>query len=103
MAAASAPKRQITAGTGGITNAWYEHGGGVGVPLLLVASDLCLRAGLTAGKIDVGELTGTVRGYAITRQSSALVGFRQAFTQALEATKNHDRHRSHPRLHREKQ
>jgi hypothetical protein len=95
MAAASAPKRQITAGSGGTTDAWYARGAGVGVPLSLVVSDLCLRPGLTAGEIDVGELTDTVRGNAISRQSSALVDFRQAFTQALESTKNHDRHRSH--------
>lgn len=95
MAAASAPKRQITVGGGGTTDAWYARGAGVDVPLSLVVSDLCLRPGLTAGEIDVGELTDTVRGDAITRQSSALVDFRQAFTQARESTKNHDRHRSH--------
>jgi hypothetical protein len=101
MAAASTPKRQITVGSGGITNAWYERGDGVGVPLSPVVCDLCLRPGLTAGESDVGELTDTVRGYAITRQSSALVDFRQALTQGHEWIKTTIDSGHTSRLHRE--
>jgi hypothetical protein len=35
-----------------------------------VVSDLCIRAGLTAGQIDVTQLTDTVDGYAIANQMS---------------------------------
>mgnify|MGYP000367239801 CR=1 FL=1 len=42
------------------------------VTLASVVSDICLNAGLTAGQIDVTALSvDTLRGYAITRQSSA--------------------------------
>jgi hypothetical protein len=36
-----------------------------------MVSDLCQRAGLTAGQIDVSALTDTLRGYVVTRQISA--------------------------------
>lgn len=36
-----------------------------------IISDLCERAGLTSGQVDVAGLTETLRGYAVTRQISA--------------------------------
>lgn len=47
-----------------------------------IVSDVCLRAGLQAGDIDVTQLIDVVQGYAITRQMSAraaLEPLRQAF------------------------
>ncbi|RBB38914.1 hypothetical protein DPV79_16170 [Burkholderia reimsis] len=46
-------------------------GNGNEVTLASIVSDVCLRAGLTAGQIDVSQLTDLVYGYGITSYSSA--------------------------------
>ena len=52
------------------------------IPLSQVVTDLCLRAGLTAGQIDVTQLTDIVDGYAVIRVSTvraALLQLQKAY------------------------
>jgi hypothetical protein len=62
---------------------------GNSITLGSIVSDLCRRAGLSAGQIDVTQLTDVVRGYAVPRQMTlrdAIAPLAQAFFfQAVES------------------
>ena len=61
--------------TGYITRVLFTLGS-VSPALSTIVSDICTRAGLTAGQIDVTQLTDTVDGY-VTQRSSARVRIEQ--------------------------
>ncbi|WBQ12890.1 phage tail protein [Hyphomonadaceae bacterium BL14] len=68
------------------SNGWarlfLNRGGGEGEALSSIVADLCARAGLGLADIDVGELTMSVPGYVIARQTSvrgAIEPLAQAF------------------------
>jgi hypothetical protein len=54
----------------GLKKAFLGRGGGAGDTLSGIVADLCARAGLAAGDIDVAELTDSVPGYVISRQTT---------------------------------
>src|SRR5512134_775673 len=54
----------------GLKKAFLGRGGGAGDTLSGIVADLCARAGLAASDIDVAELTDSVPGYVISRQTS---------------------------------
>src|SRR5512134_1378884 len=54
----------------GLRKAFLGRGGGAGVALSSIVADLSARAGLAEADINVTELTDTVQGYVIGRQTT---------------------------------
>lgn len=77
--------------TSGIVRLALNRGAGEGVGLGAVVTDLCARAGLTAADVDVSDLTATVPGYVIGRQTTVR-GALETLSQAwgFDATESDD-------------
>src|SRR5690606_32976974 len=60
----------LVRGTNGWARLFLNRGGGEGEALSAIVADLCARAGLGLADIDVAELTPSVPGYVIGRQTT---------------------------------
>ena len=58
----------------GFKKAFLNRGGGAGDTLAAIVANLCQRAGLGEGDIDVAELTDIVPGYMLSRQTTVRGG-----------------------------